>query len=98
MVFIFITYYISTADDVRTGTDQVSQTYEFDCKSGKGDTIEIRDTDAVGNPGHGISEVKVFGTSFPSKSTIIIQFNNINVGVNSQLITREQRNHLISRQ
>ena len=68
--------HVSTASDVRTGKGQEDQTYEFDCKGGKGDTIKIMDTDS-GNTGHGISEVKVFGTSFLSKSIILIKFNNI---------------------
>ena len=43
--------------------DPVTHTYQFDCNGGKGDTIWITDTD-VGNVGHGISEVKIFGTAF----------------------------------
>ena len=73
--------HVSTA--TRNGNSREEQTYKFDCKGGKGDTIKIIDTDS-GTRGHGISEVKVFGTSYLSKSKILIQFKNINVGVNSQ--------------
>ena len=73
----------STASYWRNGNGREEQTYEFDCKGGKGDTIMLTDTDS-GTRGHGISEVKVFGTSFLSKSKILIQFKNINEGVNSQ--------------
>ena len=61
---------------MRNGNSREDQTYEFDCKGGKGDTIKIMDMDS-GGTGHGISEVKVFGTSFLSKSIILIKFNNI---------------------
>ena len=69
--------YVSTASDLRNGNSREDQTYEFDCKGGKGDTIKIIDTDSGRTHGHGISEVKVFGTSFLSKSIILIKFNNI---------------------
>ena len=62
---------------MRIDKGQEDQTYEFDCKGGKGDTIKITDTDSGSTHGHGISEVKVFGTSFLSKSIILIKFNNI---------------------
>ena len=54
---------------MRSGKGREDQTYEFDCKGGTGDTIMIMDTDS-GASGHGISEVKVFGTPFSSKSII----------------------------
>ena len=43
--------------------DPMTHTYQFDCNESKGDTIWITDND-VGNVGHGISEVKIFGRAF----------------------------------
>ena len=61
---ILTVFFLSTDSDVRyynTG-DPVTQTYKFDCKGGEGDTILIEDIE-VGNVGHRISEVKVYGNA-----------------------------------
>ena len=63
-----------TEDDLReySYNDPATQTYEFDCKDGKGDIIEISDT-STGSVGHGISEVKIFGESFFSKFKLMLK-------------------------
>ena len=45
-----------------TNNDPQSQTYTFDCGDAVGDTVVITDTE-VGNVGHGISEVNIYGTN-----------------------------------
>ena len=49
----------SKGDNDKTNHD--AQTYTIDCGGAVGNMIKIEDQDS-GNLGHGISEVKVFGT------------------------------------
>ena len=69
-----ITMHVSTEADLRdyNYNDPAIQTYEFDCKNGKGDIIEISDT-STGTVGHGISEVKIFGEFFFSKFKLMLK-------------------------
>ncbi|KAL5256528.1 hypothetical protein ACHWQZ_G011691 [Mnemiopsis leidyi] len=61
-----------TSEGDNDPTNQNAQTYTIDCGGAVGNMIKIEDQDN-GNLGHGISEVKVFGTGLFCQQSLCIQ-------------------------